>query len=99
MSEKDETTFIDMEGLGAMSRAAFMLHTAGLVNSVRDGTPGFVSDDYLNDIPSATTTTAAELESLHLWERRPGGYIIKDEESVQQVIGFHEQMDQEDEDD
>ena len=31
-----------------LSRAAIQLHAAGIVNSIEDGQPGFVSDDYLN---------------------------------------------------
>jgi hypothetical protein len=58
---EDETTFIDFEGLGVLSRAAFQLHSFGIVNSITDGHPGFVSDEYLNAISAETTTAALEL--------------------------------------
>jgi len=53
----DHTTFIQFEGMPALSRAAVQLHTFGIVNSIQDGRPGFVSDDYLNAIAAETTTT------------------------------------------
>src|SRR5216683_1041974 len=76
MPDEDETTFIDFEGLGVLSRAAFEMHSFGILNSVRDGSPGFVSDEYLNAISAETTTTTLELEAAGLWERRDGGYFV-----------------------
>ena len=39
----DHTSFIQFEGMPALSRAAIQLHAAGIVNSIQDGQPGFVS--------------------------------------------------------
>ena len=41
----DHITFIQFEGMPVLSRMAIQLHTAGIVNSIQDGQPGFVSDD------------------------------------------------------
>lgn len=89
----DHTTFIQFEGMPALSRAAVQLHTFGIVNSIQDGTPGFVSDDYLNAIAAETTTTALELEAAGMWERRPGGYLIVADELVKVAIDSHERTD------
>src|SRR5699024_6961837 len=71
VSDDDETACLDIEGLGILSRAAFQLHTAAAINSVKDGHPGFVADEWLNAIPAQTTTTVAELEVAGIWARRP----------------------------
>lgn len=89
----DEGTFLDLEGLGILSRAAFMLHTAAIVNSFEDGHPGFVSDDYLNAIRAETTIAAAELEASGIWERRPGGYFIVADDMVRMLVNHNEEMD------
>lgn len=90
---EDDTYFIQIDGMPALSRSAVQLHTAAAVNSVTDGHPGFVSDDYLNAIPAETTTTTLELETAGLWERRDGGYLIVDEEIVQMIIGYRDESD------
>ena len=64
----DHTAFIQFEGMPVLSQAAIQLHTAGIVNSIQDGQPGFVSDDYLNAIAAETTTTVLELEAAGMWE-------------------------------
>ena len=89
----DHTSFIQFEGMPALSRAAFQLHGAGVVNSIEDGQPGFVSDDYLNAIAAETTTTVLELEAAGMWERRDGGYFIVANEMVKMAIDFHERAD------
>ena len=89
----DHTTFIQVEGMPVLSRAAIQLHTAGIVNSVQDGQPGFVSDDYLNAIAAETTTTVLELEAAGMWERRDGGYLIVADDMVKAAIDFHERTD------
>jgi hypothetical protein len=89
----DHTNFIQFEGMPALSRAAFQLHSFGVVNSIEDGRPGFVSDDYLNAIVAETTTTVLELETAGMWERRDGGYFIAADEMVKMAIDFNERTD------
>jgi len=89
----DHTTFIQFEGMPALSRAAVQLHTFGIVNSMQDGRPGFVSDDYLNAIAAETTTTVLELEAAGMWERRDGGYLIVADEMLKVAIDFNEKTD------
>lgn len=91
--DADSTAFLDVEGLGVLSLAAFQLHAAGIVNSIKDGHPGFVSDDYLNAISTETTVTALELEACGLWERRECGYFIVADEMVGMVINHNEETD------
>lgn len=89
----DDTTFIEFEGMPVLSRSALQLHVAGVVNSIEDGRPGFVSDDYLNAIAAETTTAALELEAAGMWERRDGGYFIVADEMVKMAIDFNERSD------
>lgn len=97
--DDDHTTFIRLslededDGSPVVSRAGFTLHTAAMVNSVREGTPGFISDDYLNDISAETTVTATELCLTGLWIRDDdrGGYNLNDP-MIEQVVEFHKRM-------
>jgi hypothetical protein len=89
----DHTSFIQFEGMPVLSRVAFQLHSFGVINSIKDGRPGFVSDDYLTAISAETTTTALELEAAGMWERRDGGYFIVADEMVKMAIDFNEQSD------
>lgn len=91
--DADHTSFIRLEGTrgadgeeAVVSRAAFQLHSAGIVNSVKDGHPGFVSDDYLNAISAETTITAAELCAAGMWERVEGGYEVQERDAVEMVV-------------
>jgi hypothetical protein len=88
--DDDHTTFIQFEGMPVLSRAAVQLHTFGIVNSIQDGRPGFVSDDYLNAIAAETTTTVLELEAAGMWERRDGGYLVVADEMLKIAIDFNE---------
>lgn len=98
--DEDHTTFFRLslseeeDGTPVVSRAAFELHGFAMVHSVRDGTPGFVSDVYLNAIAAETTVTAAELGTTGLWERDDdrGGYVIHDP-IVQEVVGLSRKVD------
>lgn len=97
--DDDHTQFFRLEGTGnedkddhILSRAAFQLHSFGMMNSVRDGKPGFVSDDYLNNIAAETTLTAMELVGAGLWERSTDGYLITDPEMLEMVIDATERM-------
>jgi hypothetical protein len=97
--DKDHTQFIRLEGTGSgekddhvLSRAAFQLHSFSMMNSVRDGNPGFVSDDYLNDISAETTLTAMELVAAGLWERSTDGYLITDPQMLEMAMMVSEQM-------
>ena len=90
--DEDHTTFLQL-GLcnsqgdePVLSRAAFMLHTAAIVNSVDDGHPGFVPDEYLSAIEAETTITAAELCAAEMWRRVSGGYEVLDQDTVQVVV-------------
>ena len=76
-----------------VSRDAFQLHSFAIVNSVREGTPGFVSDDYLNAISAETTSPAAELCLVGLWERVEDGYSIHDP-MVDEAVRFDDKMHQ-----
>jgi len=89
----DHTAFMQFEGMPVLSRAAFQLHSFGIVNSIRDGQPGFVSDDYLNAIAAETTTTVLELEAAGLWERRDGGHLVVADEMVREAINAQERRD------
>jgi hypothetical protein len=102
--DDDHTTFFRLGGseddderdddAPVVSRAAFQLHGFAMVNSVRDGVPGFVSDDYLNAISAETSVTATELCMAGLWERNDerGGYVIHDP-MVDEVVHFNQKMD------
>lgn len=92
--EDDATVFMNVEGTGVMSRAAFQLHSFAMINSIRDGRPGFVGDDYLNGITAETTITAMELVSCGAWERREGGYFIVADDMLKIAIDQHERMDE-----
>lgn len=92
MSDDDDNDFFDVEGAGTMSRAAFLLHTHGLVNSFQEGTPGFVSDEYLSSIPAETAIPAVELETIGLWERRDSGYFLRDDEMIKRMLDQREHM-------
>ena len=93
----EDPLFLDVEGdlggdgLGVMSRNALNLLLHGTLNSVAEGTPGFVSDDYLNAIAAETTITAAELEAAGLWERRQGGYFILADDMLKMVLDRNEE--------
>ncbi|MDD7834990.1 hypothetical protein [Paenarthrobacter sp. AB444] len=63
-----------------------------MMNSLRGGNPGFVSDDYLNDISAETTLTAMELVSAGLWERSKDGYLITDPQMLEMAMMVSEQM-------
>lgn len=93
LGDDDHTTFIQVEGMPVLSRAAIQLHAHGIVNSIQEGQPGFVSDDYLNAIAAETTTTVLELEAAGMWERRDGGYLIVADDMVKVAIDFHERTD------
>jgi hypothetical protein len=94
---EEDPHFIDVEGdlggdgLAVLSRNALNLHLHGILNSVSDGQPGFVSDDYLNAIEAETTLPAAELEAAGIWERRPGGYFVVADDMVKMVIDHNEE--------
>jgi len=89
----DHTTFIKAEGMPTLSRAAFQMHTFGGINSIQDGRPGFVSDEYLNAIAAETTTTVLELEATGMWERGEGGYLIVADDMLKIAIDFNEKTD------
>lgn len=97
--DDDHTTFLQLGVRNPdgeeppLSRAAFQLHGFGVMESVADGTPGFVSDEYLNAISAETTITVAELCTAGLWQRTDGGYEVLDREALQVVTDFNHKMD------
>lgn len=80
--DEEHTSFFELErgdgGKVVLSEAAATLHAAGLAESVRDDTPGFISDDYLSNIAAETNLTAMELVTAGEWERVEGGYRVAD---------------------
>ncbi|WP_437773471.1 hypothetical protein [Arthrobacter sp. KNU40] len=95
--DDDHTQFFRLEGTGSedkddhvLSRAAFQLHSFGMINSVRDGNPGFISDDYLNAIAAETTLTAADLVGAGLWKRSSDGYLVTDPQMLEMVLDASE---------
>ncbi len=96
--DEDHTTFLQLGAQNAngdepvLSRAAFQLHSSGIVHSVDEGTPGFVSDEYLNAISAETTVTAAELCATGMWRRVDGGYKLMDEQMVQMAVNAAAKM-------
>lgn len=90
--DRDHTEFIAFDGHElegeqvVLSRAAFMLHGMAVMNSIRDGDPGFVPDEYLNAIKAETTVTAAELVTAGLWRRDDGGYLVLDQHILKMAI-------------
>lgn len=89
--EDDETrVFVNFEGLGVLSRAAFRLHGFALVNSLRNGHPGFVSDDYLNAITAVITVTVLELEAAGIWVRSNDGYSVVADDLLRSLIDLTE---------
>ncbi|MGV2952214.1 hypothetical protein ACNPM8_08580 [Glutamicibacter sp. AGC46] len=97
--DDDHTEFIRLEGTGnkdkddhVLSRAAFQLHSFGMVNSISDGNPVFISDEYLNNIAAETTLTAMELVSAGLWERSMEGYLVTDSKMLEMVLDANERM-------
>jgi hypothetical protein len=91
--DDDQQGFLDVEGMGIVSVGAFQLHTAALIHSFDYETPGFVPDDYLEAITAETTVTVLELETAGLWERREGGYIVKDDAAVRLILNQRERAD------
>ena len=75
-----------------LSRAAMHLHTFGVLSSIEAGTPGFVSDHYLDSIRAETSITALELTLAGLWERTVFGYRVSDEDTVTVARQLHGQL-------
>ncbi|AXH50531.1 hypothetical protein SEA_RUTHY_68 [Gordonia phage Ruthy] len=100
-NEDDRPDYFQLEGKGlrdngaddpVISRESFQLHHYAIVNSVRDGHPGYVSEDYLNAISTETTTSTVELELAGLWVREGAGYRIHDP-LVDEAVRFDKRMD------
>jgi hypothetical protein len=105
-NDDDRWTFIRFEGLGVggkvdavLSRAALRLHSYGILRSIRDGHPGFVSDDYLNATSEETTISAIELCTAGLWERSNDGYFVIDGELLSTFLEAMGQRQPDDDDD
>jgi hypothetical protein len=92
MTRDGTPDFIDFEGLGPLSPQAFQLLAFGLLNSLDEGQPGYVSDEYLNAISAETTIAAVALESSGLWERRSDGYYVLEESLISALIDHREDL-------
>lgn len=75
-----------------LSRAAMHLHTFGVLSSIESGSPGFVSDRYLNAISAETSITALELCLSGLWERTACGYRVSDADTLSVAEQIHGQL-------
>ena len=75
-----------------LSRAAMHLHTFGVLSSIEAGSPGFVSDCYLNAISAETSITALELCLAGLWERTSCGYRVSDADTLSVAEQIHGQL-------
>ena len=79
-----EDTFDGQERV--FSRPAYDLQVRATSHSATCGHPGFVPDDYLEQLDGLaieTTITAAELCTVGMWERVDGGYRVLDWEAVE----------------
>ena len=77
-----------------LSRAAFELHGHGIINSVRNATPGFVSDAHLLALSAEASVSATELCTVGLWRRADDGYEILDRALVEIAIERVRRLDQ-----
>ena len=75
-----------------LSRAAMHLHTFGVLRSIEDRTPGFVSDRFLNALRAETSVTALELCLAGLWNRVPCGYRVSDTATMAVTSQISEQL-------
>jgi len=66
-----------------LSYAAYRLHVYASVVAFGAGHPGFVSDEYLAEIPLDASTTTAELVAGGVWQRSDGGYLVRDEQTLE----------------
>jgi len=80
-----------------MSFAAWELQYQATAYSAVYGHPGFVPDEYLADLGTETTITAAELCAAGMWERAAGGYRVLDSEAVQVCVDRVRELREEDE--
>ena len=82
-----EETFDGQERV--FSRAAYDLQCRATWHSASCGHPGYVPDDYLEQLDSLgmeTTITAVELCAIGTWERVDSGYRILDWEAVEYAL-------------
>lgn len=86
MAQDGTPTVIQFEGLATLRLQAFQLLAFGLLNSLEDGRPGFISDEYLNAISAETTIAADELEADGLWGRRSDAYNVFQESLLSTLI-------------
>ena len=97
----DNRQFLQLEGRVdsageplILSRAAFELHGHAIINSVLIGTPGFVSDQFLDAITFDTSISATELCMTGLWRRATEGYEILDREMLEIAIERVQRLDE-----
>jgi hypothetical protein len=91
--DEDHRKFLRLEQRSGdsviLSSAAFELSGFAAAASVRNDTPGFISDDYLS---ADTSLTAMELVVARLWLRADGGYEVTDPEEKALLERLHRQQ-------
>ena len=75
-----------------VSTDALKLHTYGVVASIANGEPGWISFDYLNAVRVDTTVPALELTLAGVWSAEPGGYRVAEQETLRVARMVHEQL-------
>lgn len=75
-----------------VSTQALKLHTYGVVASIANGEPGFVSHDYLNAVSVETTVVALELTLAGVWSPEPGGYRVAEHETLRVARSVQRQL-------
>ena len=92
MPTPDDDDFIQVGDEEPMTRAAFTLNAAAIVESVHAGTPGWIDDAWLSAIPAATTIPVLELETIGKWTREDDGYRIHEDEMITLVQAQNDRM-------
>jgi hypothetical protein len=75
-----------------VSRTALRLHVFAILASIESGSPGVVSDSYLDAITVDTSSAAIELCTAGLWERGEGGYSVAEGETYRVASEVHRQL-------
>jgi hypothetical protein len=92
-TSRESEQFFELDGRPwrrgpVVSGGGLKLHVDATAHSVRSGTPGVVSDDFIRGRRAGTVLEAEELCVTGLWTRAAGGYLVLDDEFVDQVSGI-----------